>query len=90
MKSYFERTLQTPVAVKSAVEEPELGDAELGDQPTGETSPININTDYNPSDTMSVYARIYHLSPNALRKEMIDHQQAMQAMSEIKANKQTI
>lgn len=40
-----------------------------------QNSPINIQTDYKASeqDTLSVYAKIYHLSPTALRKELIDH-----------------
>ena len=57
-----------------------------------QNSPINIRTDYKASeqDTLSVYAKIYHLSPTALRKELIDHQQAMQAMTEIKSVKESI
>lgn len=55
-------------------------------------SPINIRTDYKASeqDNPLVYANIYHLSPTALRKELIDHQQAMKAMTEIKSVKETI
>jgi hypothetical protein len=33
--------------------------------------------DYKTPEPVSLQAKIYHMSPNALRREMIDHNQAI-------------